>query len=277
MYVEVNLIRNGSGLLSDNTNFENWVFDDTEVYDGCPSFKYTGSRREIIFGPKIPIDVFKAYTFSLNLKAVGNEKIYLGRDEYDQDGLAIQPFHSYSFGDTTTKLAKDLKNGDTIVYLKNVSAWHETTASHQLGLIFWNYKDSKGTAYQEGEYSRNAWMNLYTFDNVDKANNTITLKTAWNYGTFLAGTSVSQTNSSGHKYFKYLNNTLPTEWVNTYFDMKGIQPLYGYEAGRFNPAAKYMSFIILHNWSNNSADITTCINNIKLIEKNESGGGYRHV
>ena len=261
--MEVNLIRNGSGLLGDNTNFSNWIFDDTEVYDGCPSFKYTGSRREIIFGPRISIDVFKAYTFSLNLKAVGDEKIYLGRDEYDQDGLIIQPFHSYSFRDTTTKLAKDLKNGDTVVYFEDLSAWHKTTATHQLGLIFWNYKDSK----------RNAWADLYTFDNVDKTNNTITLKSAWNHGTFEAGTSVSQTNSSGHKYFKYLNSTLPTEWANTYFDMKGIQPLYGYEAGSFNSAAKYMSFIILHNWSNNSADITTCINNIKLIEKNESGGG----
>lgn len=261
-----NLIANGYGTEKSNYNFDGWTFDGTEVYNGCPSFKLASTVTSIYLGVNlIPIDVSKSYEFSMNLKAVGSEKIYLGWDEWDIDRKYISPTYCYAFGDTTTTLAKELKNGDTVVYLTSTSAWHSTTAAHQLGLIFWNYKDSTGYQYPEGVYSRNAWTNIYTFANVNKTNNTITLNKAWSYGTFPVGTKVSQTNSAGHKYRNYVNTTVPTEWTNTSFALKDIQPDYGCSEGKFSPAAKYVNFMMLHNYGGTSS-ATTYVNSVRFSD-----------
>ena len=265
-----NLIINGYGTEKSNYNFSYWTFDGTEVYDGCPSFKYNGavSNGLLRIGSSlIPIDTSKSYEFSMNLKAVGSERIYLGWDEYDIDGKYISALCCYAFEASTTTLAKDLKNGDTVVYLTSAAGWKSTTLAHQLGLIFWNYKDSTGYQYPEGVYSRNVWSNLYTNDNVDKTANTITLKSAWAGGTFPAGTKVSQTNSSGHKYKNYLGIVVPTEWTNTSFTIKDIQSRYAFDANKFNPAAKYVNFMMFHNYGGTaSTSIATCINGVRFSD-----------
>lgn len=261
-----NLIANGYGTEKSNYNFGGWTFDGTEVYNGCPSFKRASTNAQIYLGTNlIPIDVTKSYEFSMNLKAVGSEKLYLGWDEWDIDRKYISPAYCYSYSDTTTTLAKDLKNGDTVVYLTSTSAWHSTTVSHQLGLIFWNYKDSTGYQYPEGVYSRNAWTNIYTFDNVDKTNNKITLNKAWSGGTFPAGTKVSQTNSAGHKYRNYIDTNAPTEWTNTSFTLKDVQSDYGWNECKFSPAAKYVNFVLLHNYGGTSS-ATTYVNSVRFSD-----------
>lgn len=265
--IEGNLIVNGFGLNRDNYNFGRWTYDGTDKCDGYPSFSYTG-KPTILYIPQymIPIDINKTYEFKMDFKGDSSKRLYLGRDEFDIDGNYISPTYSMGFQASTTTLAQDLKNGDTVVYLTSASGWVSTTATHQLGLIFWNYKDSTGYQYPAGVYSRNAWTNLYTFSNVDKTNNTITLTSAWNHGTFPAGTQVSQSNSSGHKYFNYTNTYYPADWTETSFTIGGAQSLYSYQSSKFNQAAKYMRFIILHNYSGGTTSSTTNISKISLCD-----------
>lgn len=265
--VEGNLIVNGFGLNKNNYNFSQWTFDGKDKCDGYPSFKFTGPPRDLYIPQyTIPIDKSKSYEFKMNFKGDSSKKLYLGWDEYDIDGKHISATYCMGFLASTTTLAKDLKNGDTVVYLTSASGWTSTTYTHQLGLIFWNYKDSTGYQYPAGVYSRNAWTNLYTFDNVDKTNNTITLKSAWNHGTFPAGTKVSQSNSGGHKYFNYSNKNYPSDWTETSWTIGGEQTLYTQQSHRINQAAKYMRFIILHNYGGGSTSSTTQISKISLCD-----------
>lgn len=277
--VEGNLIVNGFGLNKNNYNFSSWIFDGTDKSEGFPSFSFTGVPKELYIPQYIiPIDINKKYEFKMNLKGNSSKKLYLGWDEYDIDGKHISATYSMGYSSSTTTLAQDLKDGDTVVYLTSTSGWTNTTATHQLGLIFWNYKDSTGYQYPEGVYSRNAWVNLYTSNNVNKTNNTITLNSAWNHGTFPAGTKVSQSNSSGHKYFNYTNSYYPSDWTETSYIIGGIQTPYVFQSAKFNQAAKYMRFVILHNYSGGSTSSTTKISNISLrdvtLEKNLNDNYY---
>lgn len=261
-----NLIINGFGENGTNYNFESWVLDGESVYNNAPSYKHTGYGAQIFVGDKlIPVDISKTYEFSMNLKADGTDPIYLGWGEYDIDGHYISPENCRGFVKTTTTLAKDLKNGDTVVYLSSASAWGNTSATWQLGLIFWNYKDSTGYQYPVGIYSRNVWLDLYTYANVNKSNNTITLKTAWNHGTFPAGTKVSQSDSSGWKYFNYVYNQPPAEWDKTSLTISGVQSAYDYTPLNFNQATKYIRFVMLHNYGNGTSS-TTYINSVKFSD-----------
>lgn len=104
----------------------------------------------------------------MTFKGDSSKKLYLGWDEFDIDGKQISATYCTGIEASTTALSQDLKNGDTVVYLTSTAGWTSATLTHQLGLIFWNYTDSTGYQYPVGAYSRNTWMNLYTFANVNK-------------------------------------------------------------------------------------------------------------
>lgn len=263
--VEGNLIVNGFGLNKDNYNFSQWTFDGVNKCDGFPSFSYTGTPATLYIPQyTTPIDISRTYEFSMFFKGDSSKKLYIGWDEFDIDGKHISATYCMGFSASTTTLAKELKNGDTVVYLTSTNGWTSTTYTHQLGLIFWNYKDSTGYQYPVGVYSRNAWTNLYTFDNVDKTNNTITLKSAWTYGTFPAGTSVSQSNSAGHKYFKYQNSNYPSDWTEVTHTISGEEALYSFQSAKFNQAAKYARFIMLHNYGGGTTTSTSAISRVRF-------------
>ena len=264
-----NLIANGFGSEKSNYNFSNWTFDGSDSYDGYPSFKHTGKSSELIeiYNKMVPIDTSKSYEFSMNLKADVSEKIQLGWWEYDIDGYFISSHHTAAEADSTTTLAKDLKDGDTVVYLTSASGWKNTSSIYRLGLIFWNYKDSTGYQYPEGVYSRNVWFSLYSTENVNKTDHTITLNTAWTHGTFPAGTKVSQTTSIGScKWFNYINTTAPTEWAETKWTISGTQSLYAYDSSKFNTATKYIKFALFHNHGSTVENPTTYINSVRLVD-----------
>lgn len=167
--VEWNLIVNGFGLNKDDYNFSQWTYDGINKCDGFPSFKYTDTPRDLYIPQYIiPIDITKKYEFRMTFKGDSSKKLYLGWDEFDIDGKKISATYCTGIEASTTALAQDLKNGDTVVYLTSTSGWTSATLTHQLGLIFWNYTDSTGYQYPVGVYSRNTWMNLYTFANVNK-------------------------------------------------------------------------------------------------------------
>lgn len=116
---------------------------------------------------------------------------------------------------STTTLAKPLNNGDTVVYLTSTAGFDDTaTQTHRLGFIFWNYTDSTGYQYPTHSYSRNVCRDLYANTGINKSNNTITLKAAWNKGAVPQGTSVSQCNNGS--VYSYFGSSIPynmtTSW-----------------------------------------------------------------
>lgn len=264
-----NMILNGLGSLKNNLNFSGLTFDGTQVYKGSPSFKYTGTNKEITLGDElIQIDPNKQYKFNINVRGASAQKLYLGFDEYDIDGKYIRSTTQMGFKNSTTTLAKDLKPGDTIVYLTSAAGWNVSSTSpiHQLGLIFWNYKDSTGYQYPEGVYSQNYILDAYLYSGVDKSNNTITLKKAWTGATYPAGTKVSQSSLNGHKYFGYVNKDLSTEWDNVEFILGSNEHIpYGFLSTTINPATKYIRFVILANYGSNTA-ATSYYNSISLCD-----------
>lgn len=193
-----NLVKNGYGEYGNNTNFSNFTYN-TATND----FKINVSKlTQVSTDYYIPIDSSKKYNYSMEAYTqLSNEENYLGISEFDIDKNWIYDMTVMYMTNTLTTLAKDLNNGDTTVYFNNLSNWNITssTLEHQRGLIFWNYKNSKGYQYPALNYSRNYYRNIFTYSNVNKSSNTIKLNTAWSYGTIPKGTQVSQT-SGGSTY-----------------------------------------------------------------------------
>ncbi len=251
--VTQNLIDNGFGEYRDSTNFSPDITNiPNEKVKGGVSCFYTvrkgyGSSNSL---EQIPIDPNKKYDLSIYFKAnVVGEKMFSGIFEYDVDGLIVKSDKILYVNDTLTYLTKDLKNGDTVVHLNDVSKFEDTTLTYRLGFIFWNYRDSTGRLYEPLTYSRNVWSNLYTADNIDSENNTITLKTAWNNGTIKAGTKLSQSNDGGnYNYSLYDSQTKNTEWEYRHSSIKGVKTGAAVYT-MFRPGTKYIKWFMFPNYN----------------------------
>ena len=220
-----NLVTNGTCLLGDNTNFSSFTYDGSDTYYAGGSFKIgstSTSGNIVVCDEFIPVDAASKYLFSYWIKTSNASARY--HDfiaSYDIDKKSIYAAHVMWIAGSTTTLAKELKNGDTVIYLTSAAGFNTTTTNdYQKGLIFWNYKNSKGYTYGPETYSQNRWESLWGDGSaIDKSNNTITLKTAWTHGTFPAGTSVSQCSDGGS--YIYLNGDFTLSAANTWFHKTG--------------------------------------------------------
>lgn len=258
-----NLIINGYGELGDNTNFSDCDYmGNSGQYDDIITFSKSGYGNTVWLGDAlIPVNTLNEYTFSMNIKPNKDQTIYyVGFAEYDIDKRLINAAYQLTANYTYTTLERDLKDGDTIVYLKDASSFivPNNAPRYRLGLIFWNYKDSKGHLYEPGVYSRNSWGNLYNYTDVDKSTNTIKLKAAWNHGTIKAGTKVSQSNDGGYKYFILSYTELNADkWTHVKWKIKGQAGQFSqYRAEKFNNATKYIKFVLLSNYQGTERRIT---------------------
>ena len=221
------LVINGNGFMGDNTNFSTLIFDGSVSNMSPGSFtKNPSTASTIVSDEMFPVDASKQYLVEFDVKSEEpGAKMYAMLTFYDVDKRTINIQHVSCFPDTTTTLARELKNGDTVIYLASTENWHATTSNlgHRRSVIIWDYTNSFGYAYPPETYSRNYYNNLYDDDSaVDKTNNTIALKSAWTGGTHAAGTHISQGSSgNSYNYFWYITNqaTFPREWMhvsNTY-------------------------------------------------------------
>lgn len=212
-----NLVTNGTCLLGNNTNFSSFTYDGSETYYAGGSFKTSTLNGVFTNDEYIPVDVNQTYKFSYYIKSSNDSARYFDYvSMYDIDKNNIQASNVMWIEGSTTTLAKELKKGDTKVYLTSVAGFNtSTTYNYQRGLTFWNYQNSKGYSYGKETYSRNTWSDLWTDGaSIDKTNNTITLKTAWTHGTFPAGTFVSQRSDGGS--YTYLNQNFLLSPANTW-------------------------------------------------------------
>jgi hypothetical protein len=171
---------------------------------------------------------------------------------------------------TRTTLTHDLKDGDTAIYLNDVSKFqvNSSTPTHQLGLIFWNYKDSTGYQYPEETYSRNSWLDLYLYTSVNTSNNTITLKTAWNHGTIPAGTSVNQSSAGSTYIYSLISNSLLTaDWQFKKATISDIASPWNNDL-TFRYGTKYIRFLTMNN-HNSVANTTTWYSGLQFVEESQ--------
>jgi len=265
------LITNGNGLLGDNTNFSAWEFDGATANNSPGSFTApAGTRLSAVTTDEfIALNPDKHYTLSLDFKSKekkGTMAAYVAF--YDVDKNAIQaPNHMFISG-TLTTLAQDLKKGDTVAYLSDVSKWTAQTR-YAINLTVWNYTNSFGYTYPAETYSRTQirMKNASDFPvdgAIDYENNTITLQAAWNGATIPAGTQVSQgTSGSTYKYMPgTLLNTVPTEWKTYSGVYSGIDYSGTNKSEMFPPGTAYTKLGFL--WNYNSSTDQLWVTNITL-------------
>lgn len=255
-----NLFVNGDLSLGDNTGFDSFTYNSDE--GGYLS--YTTSSNTALFGGNyIPIDAEKKYEYGVTLKTNNTSaRVYMGFVPVDIDHKVIQTYQYAYMANTLTTLAKDLKNGDQYIYLTDMTNWNTTTTqTYQHGFIFWNYVDSTGYHYPELTYSRNTWRDLYNNNTEEEPNNIqvnieidgeivnrIKLKSAWNYGTFVAGTKLSQSNAgSAYAYTFISGGYLSTNWTSQTAILQGIGGN-GWH-NKFKNGQRYLRFMVMpdHN------------------------------
>lgn len=228
----------------------------------------TGSSRMDFNGEElIKVDTNKKYYQAIIAKATDVSSIHcIGMVEYDIDKKEIQYINSHSVKGSLTYLERDLKDGDTEIYLDDLSGYEDVKAEND-GLIFWNYEDSTGYLYPELTYSRNVYRHLYNFENsFDLENNKIILKQPWDKGTIEKGTKVSQSSEGDTFAYKLLNYKGIKEEYNCYESyIYGEANSENGSYGKFRPETKYVRILALFN-INTKHDVTINLKDIIFAE-----------
>ncbi|AEW47696.1 putative tail fiber 1 [Bacillus phage BCU4] len=246
-----NLVSNGGGSLGNNSNFSAFEFDGSDSYSGGGSFKDSGAASQKLSDELIPVDISKSYKLSLWAKTnpyVG-AKYYVGVYEHDMDGLPIYAENHMYVQSTFSTLTQDLKPGDTVVYLDNVTNWLNTAPIHQRKLIFWDYVSKTGYKYQPLTYSRNVSVqDLWADGAINTTNKTITLRAPWNKALVKAGTKLSQGSSgSGFRYIAVQNAAIPGTWTNYSGVISGLNNSGNDAQNQFSWGTAYVKIGFLNN------------------------------
>lgn len=262
------LVVNGSGMLGDNTNFSSWTFDGSQANSSAGSFTRTGGYADIGTDEFFPVDASKKYRFEFDLKSSSNVgTMYAMLLFYDVDKYSVSAGDHMYYSGTLTTLTQDLKAGDTVVHLADVSNYKTYgTSSHQRALKFWDYRNTFGYLYPPETYSRNTLWSAWTDDNsINKTNNTITLATAYTGATKPAGTYVSQGNSGGtYKYSAIVGSKVPTEWTHYVGYFNGTDYSGRNLGEKFPPATAYAKVGFL--WNYNSSSDQFWVTNVSVKE-----------
>ena len=267
------LVVNGNGILGDNTNFSQLVYDPIMSFNGSPGvFKQNanGINNTIMNNLFIPIDTTKKYRMSIDIASIPNTEStynFMFLLFYDIDKKEIKAYHHMYFQGSTTTLARDLKKGDTEIYVTDLSGFTQSIKYYHRAIIFWDYKNSYGYQYPKETYSRNYINNLWTNEEqLDYTNNKIILDKPWSGNEHLAGCDISQ--GSDGATFKYLNNGNVKSLVHWTGVIEGVDYSGTNAPRKFTPGTAYaqVAFLLNHNRNKNAR---TAISNIRLEEITE--------
>ncbi len=254
-----NLVRNGFAE-NGNENFEEWEFKN-----GGFSKKTNSYFQGAVTTDFIEINPNKKYYQSMIARTSNpNSTYYAGIMEYDIDKKEITAQNYFYKEGSLTYLEKDLKNGDTEIYVNDLTGFNkENPKGINSGLIFWNYKDSTGYKYPELTYSRYVYFDLFdSKDNFNLAENKIILNNPWTHGNIEKGTKLSQSSSGGtYNYGLICDSGIPSEYKYYENYIKGT-------AGtptEFRPGTRYIRVLMLINY-NHLPDVTTDIRDVIFAE-----------
>lgn len=225
-----NLVSNGFATLGDNTNFSGFSFDGADALQSGGSFSHRATSPTSMFTDEpMPYDQSIAYRLSYYIKGdCADARYYDILDCLDIDGLRIVDSNVTFTPGSTTRLAADLKPGDTHVSLESAAGFNTSDSdgrqSFNRGLMFWDYANSHGYEYPPETYTRNRHDYLWSSNAsaIDKSSNRVALDKPWSGRTVPKGTGVSQTESLntfvyGNAYF-----TVPAgEWTRKEVTFEG--------------------------------------------------------
>lgn len=225
-----NLVSNGYATLGDSTNFSGFAFDGADAFQSGGSFSHRATSPSILFTDEpMPYDPSIAYRLSYYIKGdCADARYYDILDCFDIDGLRIDDSKVTFTSGSTTRLAADLKPGDTHVSLESVAGFNTSDSDGRQrfnrGLMFWDYANSYGYEYPPETYTRNRHDDLWSSNAsaIDKSSNRVALDKPWSGRTVPKGTGVSQTENGatfvyGNAYF-----TVPAgEWVRKEVTLEG--------------------------------------------------------
>ena len=225
-----NLVSNGYATLGDNTNFSGFSFDGTDAFQSGGSFSHRATSPSTLFTDEpMPYDPSIAYRLSYYIKGdCADARYYDILDCYDIDGVRITDSNVVFTQGSTTRLAADLKPGDTHVSLESVAGFNTSDSDGRQrfnrGLMFWDYANSYGYEYPPETYTRNRYDGLWSSNAsaIDKSSNRVALDKPWSGRTVPKGTGVSQTENGatfvyGNAYF-----TAPAgEWTRKEVTLEG--------------------------------------------------------
>ncbi len=239
-----NLIENGYGEYGSNVHFPNAIYvDDTNDFKIDLAFEI--SQMPLF----IPVDSTKKYRYQIDMYTDDpTGKNYVGFIEYDVDRYMISAPYIMYVNNTLTSLARDLNDGDTIVYFNDLSNWQLLNPAYARGFIFWNYKDSTGYTYLPETYSRNVFSGLYENANLDKNQHAISLSSPWNEGQIKSGTKVSQSyDGAGNNFSLRYGQTLTDTYTTYSSTIAGVS----YNNASFNSfrsGVKYIRPMFMFNY-----------------------------
>ena len=261
--------------------------DTTDFPFGAQAcLRCAGGNALILKLDKMPVNPYMKYRLSAMFKyekVNSASQFHSGMVSYDFDGNEIIFSNAYHYGNTVTTLARDLKQGDTQVYLTSLSGWAYNALGHQRGFKFYNYTDSRGYLYDPGvmSYSRyfsfddgiNGWWDAAAAS-FDTTNNVITLRKPWSYanpkypnGTWAAGTKVAQS-TSGPTYQYNLkaswmtNQSVTTEWGYQAQEIAGINTSGADNNALFRAGTASIAPLFLFNYSGTSTGDVTKVSNL---------------
>lgn len=267
------LVVNGNGILGDNTNFSQLVYDPTMSFNSSPGvFKQSvnGIKSDVIDDLFIPFDGNKKYRMSVDIESIPNTEStynYMFLDFYDIDKLQIMYLNIGYFQGSTTTLARDLKVGDTEIYVTDLSGFTHKSQNYKRAIIFWDYKNSYGYQYPKETYSRYTKGSLWTNEEqLDYTNNKIILNSPWSGTEHLAGCDISQgVSAASYRYLISGSITSLTHWTEMVegFDYTGYNT-----KGKIPLGTAYVKVAFILNYDKNK-NARTAISNIRLEEITE--------
>lgn len=207
-WTEENLVLNGDA--SDgNTNFTDATYNADAPAGSGGSFLV--SQEDFEADAYISVSDAENIEGEMYFKqSAGTANVSAGVAVYDADLNRILPENFMYYSDTTTFLTEALDEGDTIVYLNDVTNYPDATprSDEGRGFIFWNHPDFSN-------YSRSTFTGLWSSGAIDSLENTIQLDVPWAGETIDAGTSVNSYRSSGDTIVKFIADADATtsSWV----------------------------------------------------------------
>jgi len=213
-----NLLKNGFGELGT----ENWQ-NTSGIYDDVPAnhSEIHHSFKNVESVEYIPIYRNHTYQFSTWIKAYNSSgSSYPSLKPYDIDKKFIGNMHCKDgFNLTTmTTLTKELKKGDTKIYVNDLSAWNANSGHYYNYAALFSYKDNTGYTYPDGVYTQDLGIfgtSTSAKTNLDKTNNIITLNSAYTGNNKPIGTKVCASTEGSTYYYPLggISNTTITDWT----------------------------------------------------------------
>ena len=202
-FTQQNLIKNGYG--EDTTNWGSPNNVSTDIPSGYPEIKksiYSNTTKEYL-----PIDINHTYQISVFLKNTATSgTTYPSIYPYDIDKKFISTIN-YSFNSSTlTTLSQELKPGDTKIYVTDLSKWNAASGHYYNHAAIFNYTDGSGYTWPVLTYTQNTaafGSGSGEKTNLDKTNNIITLRAAYNGPKMPVGTQLCASTEGGTYHYPF--------------------------------------------------------------------------